>query len=257
MFAEERHQRIMEVVNQKGKATVAELSKALDVSPVTIRRDLEKLEENNLLVRTHGGAMSVNSGFMGTSVERSFSEKEEALAEEKQRIAEEAASWVKDGESVLLTPGTTNMFLAKKLIAKKKLTLVTNAVNIAAYVTAHSDHECIVLGGKVRRKSLASVGPMTEANLKQIRVDKLFLGADGVDIREGLTTPNMAEAAVNRGMMDIAREVILVADHSKFGKVTFSSIAPIEMVDAVISDRGLNEEYVQSLRSAGIKVRLV
>lgn len=257
MFAEERYKRIVEVINEGGKATVSELSKILDVSPVTVRRDLEKLEENKLLVRTHGGAISLGSDVVGTSVEKSFSEKEEALAAEKERIAEEASSWVQEDDAVLLTPGTTNMLLAKKLVHKRHLTVVTNAVNIAGYLSTHSDHDVILLGGKMRRKSLASVGAMTELNLAHVRVDKLFLGVDGVDIREGLTTPNMAEASANRSMMRIAREIIVVADHSKFGKVTFSHIAPIADIHAVISDKGLGREHVQELKSAGIKLALV
>lgn len=257
MFAEERYKRIVEVINEGGKATVSELSKILGVSPVTVRRDLEKLEENKLLVRTHGGAISLGSDVVGTSVEKSFSEKEEALAAEKERIAEEAASWVHEEDAVLLTPGTTNMLLAKKLMHKKHLTIVTNAVNIAGYLSTNSDHDVILLGGKMRRKSLAAVGAMTELNLVHVRVDKLFLGVDGIDIREGLTTPNMAEASANRSMMKIAREIIVVADRSKFGKVTFSHIAPITDIHAVISDKGLGKEYVHELKSAGIKLALV
>jgi DeoR/GlpR family transcriptional regulator of sugar metabolism len=257
LFAEERYKRIVETVNAAGKVTVAELSRALGVTPVTVRRDLEKLEANNLLVRTHGGAISIGSDVVGTGVERSFAEKEEALAEEKERIAKAAAERVRDHETVLLSPGTTNMRLARCLVGKKRLTLVTNAVNIAMYMLANSEHDVMLLGGSMRRKSLASVGPMTEDSLRHIRVDKLFLGVDGLDVREGLTTPNMGEAAVNRRMIDIAREVIVVADHSKFGKVTFSRIAPIESVDVVISDKGLSEDHVNALRDAGVKILLV
>jgi DeoR/GlpR family transcriptional regulator of sugar metabolism len=222
-----------------------------------VRRDLEKLEANNLLVRTHGGAIAVGSDVTGTGVERSFAEKEEALAEEKERIAREAAERVRDYDTVLLSPGTTNMRLARHLARKRNLTLVTNAVNIAMYLLANSEHEVILLGGNMRRKSLASVGPMTEDSLRHIRVDKLFLGVDGLDVREGMTTPNMGEAAVNRRMIDIAREVIVVADHSKFGKVTFARIAPVEAAHVVISDKGLSQDYCDALRDIGVKIYLV
>src|SRR5690606_14449506 len=197
MFAEERMVRIREVVNEAGKATVGELSEILNVTPVTVRRDLEKLEERRLLIRTHGGAMALGSDAAGTSFEKSFSEKEEALAAEKERIADAAAALVNDGDSVLLTPGTTNMLLAKKLTAKKRLTLVTNAVNIALNVSSSSDVDVILLGGNVRRKSLAAVGAIAEDAMRRIRVDKLFLGVDGFDLKEGLTTPNLSEAHVN------------------------------------------------------------
>lgn len=257
MFAEERYKKIIEVIERAGKATVSELSEAMGVSPVTVRRDLEKLEENNLLIRTHGGAISTNANVVGTSVEKSFSEKEEALVAEKDRIAAEAASWVKEEEAVLLTPGTTNMLLAKHLAAKKHLTVVTNAVNIATYLSLNTSHDVILIGGRMRSKSLASVGGMAENSLRQIRVDKLFLGVDGIDLDNGLTTPNLEEASVNRCMMEIAAQIIVVADHSKFGKVTFSQIASMNQIDALITDHYLESAFIEKLEQSGVTVKLV
>lgn len=256
MFAEERYMRIIEKVNEKGKITVTELSELLNVTPVTVRRDLEKLEEKRLLIRTHGGAISVGTELMGTRLEKSFSEKEEALVSEKERIAEAAATLVKDNESVMLTPGTTNMMLAKHLMHKPGLTLVTNAVNIALHVCSYSDCEVILLGGHMRRKSLAAVGPIAEDALLRIRVDKLFLGVDGFDLTEGLTTPNLAEANMNRQMISIAREIIVVADHSKFGKVLFSHISSIDEVQTVVADASLDSQYAKSIRDMGIRLIL-
>jgi DeoR/GlpR family transcriptional regulator of sugar metabolism len=256
MFAEERFLRIVEMVNQRGKVTVAELSEALDVSPVTIRRDLEKLEDRELLVRTHGGAMAIQPSLREVAHEKSFSEKQETLVQEKQRIAEAAAQLVRDEEAVLLTPGTTNMFLARKLIGKKDLTVVTNAANIAVQLGNQPDIEVILVGGKLRGKSFALVGPLAEQTLQNIRVDKLFLGVDGFDLREGLTTPNLSEANVNRIMISIAKQVIVVADHSKFDRVMFSHIATLDVVDTVISDKALPENIAQSVRDLGIKLIL-
>ena len=256
MFAEERFLRIVEMVNQRGKVTVAELSEALDVSPVTIRRDLEKLEDRELLVRTHGGAMAIQPSLREVAHEKSFSEKQETLVQEKQKIAEAAAQLVRDEESVLLTPGTTNMFLARKLIGKKDLTVVTNAANIAVQLGNQPDIEVILVGGKLRGKSFALVGPLAEQTLQNIRVDKLFLGVDGFDLREGLTTPNLSEANINRIMISIAKQVIVVADHSKFDRVMFSHIATLDVVDTVISDKALPENIAQSIRDLGIKLIL-
>lgn len=256
MFAEERFLRIVETVNRRGKVTVAELSEALDVSPVTIRRDLEKLEEKELLLRTHGGAMAIQPNLLEVAHEKSFSEKEEALVQEKQNIAEAAARLVDDKEAVLLTPGTTNMFLARKLIGKKELTVVTNAANIATQLGNQPDIEVILVGGKLRSKSFALVGPLAEQALANIRVDKLFLGVDGFDLKEGLTTPNLSEASVNRLMISIAKEVIVVADHSKFNRVMFSHIASLDAVDTVISDKLLPQEIAERIRETGIKLIL-
>lgn len=256
MFAEERYIRIIELVNQQGKMTVAELSRILQVSSVTIRRDLEKLEEGELLIRTHGGAISVDAT-IETRVEKSFFEKKEALSAEKEKIAEAAAHLVQDDEAILLSPGTTNMLLAKKLIHRKQLTLVTNAANIATYIAEQSDLDVILIGGKLRKKSFAMVGPIAEEALKNIRVDKLFLGVDGLDINEGLTTPNLPEANMDRQMINIAKKVIVVADHTKFGRVMFSHIAPLEDIHTIITDNQLNKEYIQQIRDLGIHLVLV
>jgi DeoR family fructose operon transcriptional repressor len=257
MFAEERYLRIVEVVNRIGKATVSELSSALEVSTVTVRRDLEKLEEKGLLLRTHGGAISLPSPSGEAGLEKSFAEKEEALVFEKELIAEAAAKLVKDDEAILLTPGTTNMFLARKLAGTKKLTLVTNAANIALAVGEQTNLDIVLLGGKLRAKSLATVGSLAEDALRSLRVNKLFLGVDGFDFKEGLTTPNLAEASINRQMISIAKEVIVVADHSKFGRILFSHIASVDEVHTVITDRQLSEEYCNQIRDRGIRLILV
>ncbi|MBC8079541.1 MAG: DeoR/GlpR transcriptional regulator [Gorillibacterium sp.] len=242
MFAEERLIRIVEMVNQNGKVTVAELSHALDVSFVTIRRDLERLEEEKLLCRTHGGALSLEKGVLNSAGEKSFSEKEEAFTAEKERIAEAAARLVEDEDAILLTPGTTNMLLVSKLLGKKDLTIVTNASNIAMRAAGVPGWNVILTGGKIRPKSYALVGPLAENSLSGIRVDKLFLGVDGIDFTQGLTTPNLEEASVNRKMISLARQIIVVADRSKFGRVMFSHIANLTEVDIIVTDRLLPED---------------
>ncbi|WP_409345735.1 DeoR/GlpR family DNA-binding transcription regulator [Paenibacillus sp. MBLB4367] len=256
MFAEERLQRIVELVNRQGKVTVAGLSEALSVSPVTIRRDLEGLEQKGLLMRTHGGAMPVQNSPFEVAREMSFDEKGEALVAEKERIAEAAARLVHEEEAILLTPGTTNMFLAQKLSGIKELTVVTNAANIAVQLSRVPGFDVMLIGGKMRPKSYALVGPMADQALRGIRVDKLFLGVDGFDIEEGLTTPNILEASVNAQMIAIAKQVIVVADHSKFGKVTFSRIAGLDSVHTIVSDRMLPEAACERIREMGIELIL-
>lgn len=256
MFAEERLVRIVEQVNERGKVTVAELSDSLGVSPVTIRRDLERLEEEKLLCRTHGGALSLEKGMLDGARERSFSEKEEAYAAEKERIAEAAARMVEDEDAILLTPGTTNMLIVGKLIGKKDLTIVTNASNIAMRAANEPGWNVILTGGKLRPKSFALVGPLSESALSGIRVDKLFLGVDGIDFTEGLTTPNLDEASVNRKMISLARQIIVAADHSKFGRVLFAQIANMADVDVLVTDRLLPQETVDYIRKE-TAIRLV
>lgn len=257
MFAEERYRLILQAVNNNGKATVMELSEALGVTAVTVRRDLEKLEERGLLLRTHGGAMAITMEGTDTAYERTFQEKLGKFAEEKGRIAQTAADLVVDGEAILLTPGTTNTLLYRKLVGKNDLTIVTNAANIVLQENDAPNHDVILTGGKLRAKSYALVGPLAEQSLNAIRVDKLFLGVDGFDLQEGLTTPNLLEASINRKMIEISKQVIVVADHSKFGRVFFSKITSLDVVHTVISDSGLSERMAAAIRDVGIKLLLV
>jgi DeoR family transcriptional regulator of aga operon len=255
MFAEERLLRIVDLVNRRGKCTVAELTEALGVSPVTVRRDLERLEEKKLVMRTHGGAIAWKDNLWEGAHERSFNEKKETFAEEKEKIAEAAAALVEEGESVMLTPGTTNTLLAAKLARRKGLTIVTNASNLAA-ILGQTDNEVILLGGTLRPKSFALVGPLAENALLNLRVDKLFLGVDGLDVVHGLTTPNLTEASVNRRMMAAAKQVIVVADHSKFRRVAFSHIAALEEVHAIVTDSPPAPNDEQRIRDLGIRLIL-
>jgi DeoR/GlpR family transcriptional regulator of sugar metabolism len=257
MFAEERYRLIAQAVGRNGKATVAELSDMLGVTAVTIRRDLEKLEERGVLLRTHGGAISLPQGAEETAHERTFAEKAESFAAEKERIATAAADMVGDEEAVLLTPGSTNTLLFRRLEGKRDVTVVTNAANLIVPRDNDGGPEVVLLGGVLRQKSYAMVGPLTEQALAHFRVDKLFLGIDGFDLTEGLTTPNMAEASVNRKMIDIAKQVIVVADHSKFGKVFFAHVASVDTVHTVITDSGIADRTAEEIREQGIKLIIV
>ncbi|WP_010274838.1 DeoR/GlpR family DNA-binding transcription regulator [Paenibacillus senegalensis] len=256
MYAEERQVRILEMVNSKGKVSVAELSRQLEVSPVTIRRDLERLEEMQLLIRTHGGAMAIQNQLLESAREKSFTEKTEAYAAEKERIAEAAAELVENESSVLLSPGTTNMLVAHKLAGKKDLTVVTNAVNIALQLGCPAGWEVLLTGGKLREKSYAMVGPIAEQALQGLNADWLFLGVDGLHLHDGLSTPNMAEASINRKMIEAAKRVVVVADRSKFGRKMFSKIAPLSSVHIVITDDRLPADQAKALRDVGIEVRM-
>lgn len=256
MFAEERHVRIVEIVNKEGKVSVAELSTELQVSAVTIRRDLERLEEKQLLIRTHGGAMAVQHQLLESAREKSFTEKTEAFAAEKEMIAEAAAELVDDESSVILTPGTTNMLVAQKLVGKKSLTVVTNAVNIALQLGCPAGWEVLLTGGKLREKSYAMVGPIAEQSLEGLNADWLFLGVDGLHLKQGLSTPNLTEASINRKMIESAKRVVVVADRSKFGRKLFSKIAPLSAVDMVITDDQLPKEQAQALQDIGIEVKI-
>lgn len=251
MLATERHSKILENVNKEKTVTVAELSKLLDVSEVTIRKDLIKLEQEGLLSRVHGGA-SIAS-FL--PLERSFTEKQTERMEEKARIARQAFLHVQPGDTLILGAGTTTMELAKLLGQVPELTVVTNAVNIAMELNSHGVHQVILIGGEMRAKSFAVVGALAEDNLKKLSVYKCFIGADGIHEKDGFSTLSLAESHVNRILMERARKVYVLADHTKFGESHFSSFADLPAVDRIITDR-LDAQTQASFLELGVKIEV-
>lgn len=251
MLATERHGRILEHVQKKKTVTVAELSRLLDVSEVTVRKDLIKLEQEGLLSRVHGGASVAH--FL--PLERSFTEKQGERVEEKARIARQALAHIQPGDTLILGAGTTTMELAKLLGQIPDLTIVTNAVNIAMELNSHGAHHVILIGGEMRAKSFALVGPVAEDNLKKLSVSKCFIGADGIHEDDGLSTLSLAEGKANRIMMERSRKVYVLADHTKFGETHFSSFADLSDVDRIVTDR-LDEQTLATFRELGVKIEL-
>ncbi len=251
MFSEQRQHRILEILRTERFVRVSELSRALNSSQASIRRDLQALEEARLLKRTHGGATShLMAGF-----ELSLADKEDRFAREKAAIARVAASLVKDGETVMLDAGSTTLQIARQLKHTRNIKIVTNAVNIAQELSS-SPAEVIVTGGMLRLNTLAMVGPIAVATLAGLHVDKLFLGTNGVDLKRGLTSPNVTEAQTKRAMLDSAAEVILVTDHSKFGRIALAQVCGLERIDCLITDAGASIEFLQEIEKLRLKVKL-
>jgi DeoR family fructose operon transcriptional repressor len=249
MFPEERKQRILAALHQKPTVRVNELGRALRVSTASIRRDLADLERVGLLKRAHGGAISARLA----TPEPSLAEKVDQYQTEKTAIARLAAALVQRGDTIFLDAGSTTRQIAHELRHHQGVTVVTNALNIA-WELASSELELVVVGGQVRRGILSHVGPLAEQTIAAVHVDKLFLGANAVDIEKGITTPNLTEAQTKRVMVEHASEVILVADHSKFGRVTFSRICGLDRVHHVITDDRLPAHTADALTSLGIKL---
>ncbi|MEB3101741.1 DeoR/GlpR family DNA-binding transcription regulator [Ferviditalea candida] len=255
MFVEERKSFILEKIEQEERVDVIQLSKLMEVSESTIRRDLRELENANLLKRTHGGAVSNKIAVkQNVNVEPSFIEKEIQAQAEKKAIAKKAAELVKNGDTILLDSGTTTFYVLQELKAFSHLTVVTNAVISTAYLDHHPGIEIIFLGGTFRSSTQSMVGMFTELCLSRIRVDKCFIATNGVDHQIGLTTPNMAEAEIKRKMIACAREVILVTDSSKFGKSSFAKFADLADIDICITDTGIHEEDRKNLVDNGITI---
>jgi DeoR family transcriptional regulator of aga operon len=253
LMAEERRQRIIALLQKEGRVVVGGLSRIFGVSQITIRKDLDSLQERGLVQRSHGGALPPAPSAL---FDPSLDEKRRQHAPEKQRIAAAAVAMVSDGCCVMLDSGTTTAAIAHGLKKLSSLTIITNAINIAAEFSA-TNFEVILTGGNLRKNSFSMVGPIAEDVLKQMHADFLFLGVDGFDLEIGLTTPNILEARVNRAMVASARKVVAVCDATKFSHRSLSRIVPVSALHHVITDHSLSTSIAEELRKQNIEVTLV
>jgi DeoR family transcriptional regulator of aga operon len=249
----ERHTKILELVDQRGKVEVGELSRLFQISEVTIRNDLKDLHKRGLVRRAHGGAVRVET----VSVDASLQVKAALRADEKQRIGAAAAALITDGDSVILDSGTTTQQIARHIKDRQDLTVITNGINVAMELLGAKGVRLVLLGGMVRQNSYSAVGHFAEEMLGQLSADKLFLAVDAFDLDFGLSTPNPEESKVNQAMVQIAAETILVADSSKFGKRSLSRIVPLSAIDRIITDDKLTDEIQAELRARGVELVLV
>jgi DeoR family transcriptional regulator of aga operon len=253
LLIEERRQHILSLAQQNGRVLVEELSETLGISRITIRKDLDFLERRGVLQRTHGGALLPQSG---TIFDPTLKEKEGRHSEEKRRIAVAAASLVQEGQCILLDSGTTTTVIAKTLMQFSRLTIITNAVNIAAELSG-TNFDVILTGGTLRKNSFSLVGPLAEEVLRDMYADILFLGVDGFDLEIGLTTPNLMESRVNRAMVKAASKTIAVCDSTKFNRRSLSKIVDVTAIHHVITDSDLSAATAESIRNLNIELTLV
>jgi DeoR family fructose operon transcriptional repressor len=233
MFAAERKTKILQLVKIGNPVTVTSLSQRFGISESTVRRDLQELEDSGLIQRTHGGAISVQTGF-----EMSFQEKEVRFLAEKRQIAILAANLVHDGETILLDSGTTTLEIAR-LLRAKKITVATNSMDIAQVFSDEAGVETLLLGGTLRKNTRSLVGYLTNDALRRMYFDKVFLAANGIDVEFGITTPNLTEAETKQYMLRAGKEKFLAADHSKLGQRSLCRVCGLEDLDLLITDTGL------------------
>ncbi len=250
MYAEERHQAIVERARADGRVDVANLAADLDVTAETIRRDLTTLERQGVLRRVHGGAIPVERlGF-----EPALAVRDAVLQAEKERIAKAALDEIPEEGAILLDAGTTTARLAGTLPGDREFTVVTNAVPIATMLATRRNITVLLLGGRVRGRTMAAVGDWTTLALQDVFVDVAFVGTNGVSVERGLTTPDTSEAAAKRAMIGAARRSVVLADHTKVGNDHFARFARLEDVDVLITDSGLDEETAAQLAAVGPRV---
>ena len=246
MLARQRQARILDEVRRAGGVRVSELTALLGVSDMTIRRDLDQLSAEGSIQKVHGGAV------LGSHVteEPGFEAKSVLQQPAKLAIATRAAELISPGTAVALSAGTTTWGLARFVSTIAGLTVVTNSTTVADMIGTSETKQTVILTGGVRTPSAALVGPVADATIRSLHVDQLFLGVHGMDARAGFTTPNLAEAETNRALISRAREVIVVADSSKWGTVGLADFGPLSTADVLITDDGLTDDARAALTEA-------
>jgi DeoR/GlpR family transcriptional regulator of sugar metabolism len=252
MLSEERYQTIIDILAYKGSITVSELVERFEVSEMTIRRDLHVLERKGLLRRVHGGAISDR----GRAFEPPFLSRSNDNTAEKRRIGKEAAKYINNGDSITLDVGTTTLEIAKHLADKQDLTIITPSFHIASLLADHPGIRLILTGGILRPGELSMVGHLAERVFQEFYIDKLFLGAGCVDFEAGLTEFNLEDTLVKKAMLRSAKEIILVADASKFNRVAFTAICPLDDISRIITDNSLDSQTIARLEEKDIEVVL-
>jgi DeoR/GlpR family transcriptional regulator of sugar metabolism len=216
------------------------------VSAMTVRRDLDQLARDGLVTKVHGGATSPE---LSSTDEPGFDAKSVRQLAEKAAIAREAARLVQPGQAIGLSAGTTTWALAQELRVVPRITVVTNSIRVAeVFYDGGSRDQTVVLTGGVRTPSDALVGPVTVTSLTALNLDSVFLGVHGMDTKRGFTTPNLMEAETNRAFVHAARELIVVADHAKWGVVGISTFAALSQADVLVTDEGLSDPDLALLR---------
>ena len=246
----ERQQQIEHLIKERQHVRVVELSKHFGVSEPTIRRDLQKLEEMGRVRRAHGGAIAPEQATPELPIVQRIVE----CAEEKRRIGLAAAQLVQDGETIFLGSGTTTLEVARHLDGKKNVTVITNALTIANQLAGNANVTLVITGGVLRHSELSMIGHIVEQTLKELRADKVIISMRAIDIEEGLTNADLLETMTDRVILQFAREVIVVADHTKFGKIAAGIVGPITAVQTIVTDDRTPMETIEQLRTLGITV---
>jgi DeoR family transcriptional regulator of aga operon len=250
MSKAERKEKIRQFIYQAGRATVAELCALFEVSEATVRRDLEELDAEGIVNRVHGGAVRPDT----LSPEPPVFERTHEQTEAKTCIGQAAAALIADGETVFLGSGSTVLAVARRLKQRRNLTVISNSLPAINLLADAPDVTVIALGGLLRSSELSLIGHIAEQSLAELRADKVVMGIRAVHLERGLTNDYLPETMTDRAIVRLSAQVILVADHTKFGRTATAYVAPLSAVDTVITDAGIAPQVVQGLTEAGIRV---
>jgi DeoR/GlpR family transcriptional regulator of sugar metabolism len=252
MLANHRREKILELLREDGSAKVTSLSRIFKVSEVTIRHDLEKLEKDGFVTREHGGAY-LNEV---ESLVHSFVLINQSNMDKKVVIGRYAAGLISEGDTIILDSGSTTTEVAKNLVGRRNLTIITNALNIAMILGAEPGIEIIMTGGEFKPPTLSLTGQKAAAFFQDVHVNKLFLATAGISLRSGLTYPSLSDIVVKKAMIDVADTVYLVADSTKIGKGALASLGALSLIDYIITDSGISKDHLKLFREHEIRTMI-
>jgi DeoR family transcriptional regulator, aga operon transcriptional repressor len=246
----ERQERLLRFIERRERVTIAQICDEFAISPATARRDLDALAAQGQIQRFHGGAIPARRA----PPELPVLQRMDQQPDEKRRIGHAAAQLVGDGETVFLSSGTTALEVARGLLGRKNLAVITNSLLVVDALVEVPDITVVSLGGLLRREELSLIGHLTEQALAEVRADKVIVGIRAVDVEQGLTNQYLPETLTDRAILKIGRQVILVADHTKCGRVATAFLAPLSAVDVLVTDSGVAPEFEAALVERGIRV---
>ena len=246
----ERQKQILSLLTKQGRLSVSEIVEQFSISLATARRDLESLAEQGKLQRVHGGAITIEQA----PPELPILQRESEQANEKQRIGQAAAALVQDGETVFLGSGTTVLEAARALRGRRNLSVITNSLAVVNALAGAEGVSVICLGGMLRNSEFSFIGHITELAMAELRADKILIGTRAISIEHGLTHDYLAETVTDRAVLKAGKEIIVLADHTKFGRASTVLLAPLEQVHTIVTDGQTSNEFIKAVRGRGIKV---
>lgn len=248
----ERRQQLLQWIERNGRISITQICEQFGVSEATARRDLEALVNQGKIQRVHGGAVLLRQA----PPEAPLFQREREQFLEKQRIGRAAAALVEDGETIFLASGTTTLAVAQHLRSRRNITVITNSLPVMSLMVSEPGITLIGIGGMLRASELSFIGHIAEQAIAELRADKVFIGIHALSLEHGLTSDYLPEVLTDRAILNIGKEVILVADHTKFGRVSSALVAPLNRVHRVVTDAAAPPDMVEALRAMGIDVIL-
>lgn len=245
----DRQQQIAQLVERQQRISVADLCGLFSISEATARRDLEALAQQGKVDRVHGGAISISSA----PPELPILDREREENEAKRQIGQAASGLIQEGETIFLGSGTTVLELARILKTRKGLTIITNSLPVLNQLGG-TENTIVCLGGMLRPTELSFIGHITEQSLTEVRADKVYIGTRGISLEHGLTNDYLPETLTDRAILRAGREIIVLADHVKFGRVATAMLAPVESVNTIITDKLTNKDFILDLEELGLRV---